>query len=340
MEMIFPWVLYIGAAVMLILPFIGFKKKDRYKKGNRIANTELIENTILYNKLMKRYKTLSGLTLLILFCTIGLCFVLMGRPAKPESRKQDIHNRDIFLCMDVSSSVDDLNLDMCKELKTLVKGLEGERIGISIFNAKSILLVPLTTDYEYVLEVLDELEKSLEESIKLTEYYYGYNYSSLYDFDYETYNYKYEGTLSDYASSLIGDGLASCMFSFPDLRENPDRTRIIIFTTDNELNGVPIVTVKEATDLCVKYGVKVYAVSPSHIVDEDHFKSYIEKTGGKYYRDTSSGVSRKLIDEIEKTETSVLTVTKTYIYDHPVTVFIAMLATISVYIFMCKRMKL
>lgn len=340
MEMIFPLALYIGIPVMLILPFIGFKKRDRYRKGNRVANTELIENTKLYNKLMRRYKIFGGITLFALFCVIGLCFILLGRPAKLENRKQDIHNRDIFLCMDVSSSVDDLNLDMCKELKALVKGLEGERIGISIFNAKSVLLVPLTTDYEYVLDILDELEKSLEESLKISNYYYNGGYLSMSDFDYAAYNYKYEGTLSNSASSLIGDGLASCMFSFPDLRDNPDRTRIIIFTTDNELNGVPLVTMEEAADLCKKYGVMVYAISPEHVADEEHFKAYIEKTGGKYYRSTSREMSKKLINEIEKTDASVLTVTRTYIYDHPGTVFAALLAATGIYIFMCKRMKL
>ena len=241
------------------------------------------------------------------------------------------------MCMDISSSMDELNLEMCEQLREVVKKLDGERFGITIFNAKSVLLVPLTNDYEYVLETLDKLEESLKVSMEMEES--DYDYTS-YDFDFELFYYKYDGTLSDTASSLIGDGLASCLYNFPDLTENTERSRLIIFTTDNELNGTPYVTLDEATRLCGKNDVKVFAIGPDNIVDEDAFKSSVESTGGKYYRSTSSKAYEHLIDDIEKTEDSVMNKIETIIYDQPQIVFICMVIFAGVYFVLSRKVKL
>lgn len=343
MELVFPWMLYIGIPVVLILPFLGFKRRDKFTKGNKVANTGFIEETDLYKKLMNRYKIFSAVALLFLLVAIGVSFVLMARPSKIETITRENRNRDIFLCMDISSSVDELNLAMCDEIRGVIKDLEGERVGISIFNAKSVLMVPLTTDYEYVLEIIDNLEASFEESFIMYDYYYGdgnYTYEDVANIDYDLYNYKYEGTLSDEGSSFIGDGLASCLYSFPDMEEDPDRTRLIIFTTDNELNGTPLVTVDEATDLCKKHNVKVFAVAPENAVDEENFKSNIEKTGGKYYRNTTPGAFDDLVKEIKKTEASVIVETKLLFYDQPQALFIVLVAVLGVYFVISRKVKL
>lgn len=343
MELISPWIfLYIGIPIMIILPFWGFKRKDKFKKGSKVANAGSLESTKLYKWLMRSYKFMGFLGLLCLLAAIGISFLLMSRPVKYETVTYEIKNRDIFLCMDISSSVDQLNLDICEELRGVVRDLEGERVGITIFNAKSVLLVPLTTDYEYILQILDELEESLEVSMQLTEYYESpyIDYSFFDDFDYETYYYKYEGTLSDYGSSYIGDGLASCLYNFPDLEEDEDRTRIIIFTTDNELNGVPFVTVDEAADLCAKHGVRVYAIAPHNVVDEANFKAAIERTGGVYYRNTSPRVYDDLVDEIKATEANITVEAGTLSYDQPKQLFTFLVLAVGIYYFMFRRMKL
>ncbi len=342
MELIFPWVLYIGIPVVILLPFICIKKGDRYKKGNRVANTALIEETELYKKLMKRYKILVAFALLFLLVGIASSFGMMARPAKLETVTHEIQNRDIFLCMDVSSSIDELNIHMCGELKEVVNGLDGERVGITIFNGKSVLLVPLTTDYEYILEILDKLEESCELSLKLTQATENGNYDLAFftNFDYGTYYYKYEGTLSDVGSSFIGDGLASCLFNFPDLDENDERTRLIIFTTDNELNGEPLLSVNEAAALCKKHDVKVFAISPERIVDEENFKSAIESTGGKYYKCDEPNVYDNLVEEIKKTEASNTIETRVLMYDQPEVLFVILVAAVGVYFVICRRAKL
>lgn len=337
MKLIYPWVIAVGVVVLFVLSVFGRRAKTTYKEGKKVANTEFIEETELYKKLKRQYHIFSAMALLCLFVAIFCGFILLSRPAKVEQVNTELQNRDIFLCMDISSSVDGLNVELCEELKQVVRQLDGERFGITIFNAKSVLLVPLTNDYEYVLETLDKLSDSFKESIKLEENDYDFFAD---DLDFELYNYKYEGTLSEEGSSLIGDGLASCLYNFPDLTENTERSRMIIFTTDNELNGTPLVTLEEAAKLCKKNEVKVFAVAPEHIVDEDSFQSSIESTGGKYYKSTSSRVFDDLIDDIEETETSAMNKVETIIYDQPQMVFVCMVIFIGLYFVLSRKVKL
>lgn len=201
MELINPWILYIGIVVLIVLSLFSIRRKSAYREGKKVANTDLIEQTELYKKLKSQYKIFSILALVSLVLAIACGFIFLSRLAKVEQVNTELRNRDIFLCMDISSSVDKLNVEMCAKLKEVVKELDGERFGITIFNASSVLLVPLTNDYEYVLETLDTLEASFEQSITLEE---NPDYQWSDDFDYELFYYKYEGTLSGEGSSLIG----------------------------------------------------------------------------------------------------------------------------------------
>lgn len=338
MALINPWVLYIGVPVIIVLCLISFKRKDAYLEGKKVANTSLIEETAYFKKLYREYKLLKAAVVVCIMIAIAMCFVMLSRPAKIDTITEEIRNRDIFLCMDISDSVDDLNLDMCDELKKVVQELDGERFGISIFNGQSVLLVPLTTDYEYVLNSLDSLKEAFKDSIKRNEE--GFDYFNQ-NIDWSTYYYKYEGTLAEEGSSFIGDGLASALYSFPDLETNKDRSRMIIFTTDNELNGEPYVTVEEAAALCKKNDVKVFAIAPENVTDENTFRTAMESTSGGYYKATSSKAYKQLVEDIKKTKTSRTGVEKkeTKITDQPQKWFLWMLLCFGVYLVICKRLK-
>ncbi len=333
MELVFPWVLYIGLPAALVLGFAKFGKKDVFHDGRKVANTSFVEETPYYKKLLKQYKVLSGVALGSLLAAIVICVIMLARPAKIDVINPEIHNRDIFMCMDISDSVDELNLEICDELKGVVKELDGERFGITIFNGQSVLLVPLTTDYEYVLKTLDKLEAAFEYSLGLD--FENFDYDS-----YDLYEFKYEGTLAEHGSSFIGDGLASCLYSFPDLKENTERSRLIVFTTDNELNGTPIVTVEEAAALCKKNDVKVFAVTPENIVDEASFAKAMNSTGGGFYEVSSSKVFDKLVSDIKKTDTSVMEDVKTVVTDQPQMLFICLLVFMGVYFVFSRKVKL
>ena len=176
----------------------------------------------MHKNLLKRYKILTiSLKACCIICII-FSVILTSRIIKIDTLEQDIYNRDIYLCMDVSTSVDELNLGLVGCLKDIVSNLHGERFGVSIFNTSSVVISPLTDDYQFVNNVLDTLETCFNVSLR--------------NIDYSSYhqNYLYNGTLvgnETRGSSLIGDGLASCVFSFPNLEE--ERTRIIISKKTN-----------------------------------------------------------------------------------------------------------
>lgn len=335
MELIFPWVIYIGIPVVLILPFLNRKRKEKYEEGQKVTNTGFIEETPYYKKLLKKYKFYCAISMSSLLIAVAVCFALLARPSKVETQNPEIHNRDIMLCMDTSDSVDELNANIIEELKGVVKKLDGERFGITIFNGKAVLLVPLTNDYDYVLEILDKLGESIEHSLLRVDEDLDYD-----DYDLSVYYYKHNGTLSDYGSSFIGDGLASGLYNFPDLKENKERSRMIIFTTDNELNGTPFVTLSEATALCKKNDVKVFAVTPDNVVDEQEFQSAIESTDGKFYKATGKQTFEELVEDIEKTETSVMEEVKTTYVEQPQILFVCLLIFIGIHFLFSRKVKL
>ena len=142
-----------------------------------------------------------------------------------------------------------------------VSGLNGDRIGISLFNTSSVQYVPMTEDYDFALQRLDALEGYLNaQEAFMTEF--AQKYDSVYDIP-QSERSRYEelnrilasfdaGITAGYelkGTSAIGEGLASCLFSFPELAAE-ERTRIILFVTDNkpELLGDPLVTLKEAAE--------------------------------------------------------------------------------------------
>lgn len=241
MELRYPWVLIILIITLLAIVFIKSRKSEEYKKGKKVANTKYVKNEQYYKNIVKKYKTYSYLIKGVSIITIIISFVLLARPSKEDVLNNPKYNRDIILCMDVSTSVSEVNKELVDKLKDTVKNLKGERFGISIFNTSSVLIVPLTDDYDYVISTLDKLKEAL------ATYGQGYDYGKE-DF-LELRGYIQNGTLvgnEERGSSLIGDGLASSVYDFIDLDKDKERSRIIIFSTDNDLAGTPMVTLKDA----------------------------------------------------------------------------------------------
>ena len=91
------------------------------------------------------------------------------------------------------------------------------------------------------------------------------------------------------------------MYDFPDL-EDKDRTRVIIFSTDNDLEGTPIVTLDEAADICKENNVVVYGIGTSQMYDDNkaEMESAVKKTGGTFYLQEESGTVKHIVEEIEK----------------------------------------
>lgn len=330
MEIRYPIIIIL--ILVIIICFFKFSRKNtiKFKDGSKIANTKYLKKNIYYQQIINKYKKLKNFLIILFIIAIFSSTLLISRIAKIETINKNQFNRDIFLCMDVSTSVNDLNYEIVETLKNTVKNLNGERFGISIFNTSSIVLIPLTDDYNYVIETLDKMGKS----IKLNE---SNSYSST---DYYLKYYLFSGTTNGYetrGSSLIGDGLASCIYSFPDLKN--ERTKIIILSTDNDLSGTPIVTLNQAAKLSKENNIKLYTISPDNITSEnkEELKNATKIADGKFYEQESLSVTN-IVNDIETTSKSLLkSQSKLEKYDIPQIPFIILVISIGTIIIISKK---
>ncbi len=331
MELRYPFVIILGIIFIIVLIFVFKKKGIKYSNGVKVANTSYIKSNEYYKKKINEYKVIIYILKGICLFTIFVSVILLSRVSKTEKVNANEYNRDIFLCMDASGSVDELNLSLVDNLRDTVKSLKGERFGISIFNTSSVILVPLTEDYDYVLDTLDSLKDSFDSLVNP-------NY-----FDNESYtkqNYITSGTLvgaEERGSSLIGDGLASCVYSFPKLEE--DRTRIIIFSTDNELAGTPLLTLEEAANISKSKNITIFGIGTKLMNDKNRieFKNAVAKTGGDYFEQSNNSVNN-IVKSIERQSKSLLKKeSQSYKTDLPTIPFIMLLVSFIVLIILEKK---
>ena len=301
MALRYPFLIIVIIGSIIIYFFLTKKKQKKYNDGSKIANTKYIKNTEYFRTKIKKYQ-LAKKVLLVFFAISIICSsILICRLAKIQNIDNTIYNRDIFLCMDISASVDELNMDVSENLKEIVNNLHGERFGVSIFNTTSVLLSPLTDDYNYISDVLNTIIKAIKASDP-------FNYGQYTGDDYN-YLLKYirEGTRDGAdlkGSSLIGDGLASCVAGFSNIDEN--RTKIIIFSTDNDFQGaegIDYYTLDSAAALAQKKNIIVFGIATENIfgTDETEFRNAMLNHGGKYYDNIKT-----IINDIEKTSKSLL----------------------------------
>ena len=258
---------------------------------------------------------------------------MLSRPAFVDKIRTDEYNRDIFLCMDVSTSVNTLNLEIVESLKETVRTLKGERFGITIFNSSAVTIVPLTDDYDYVESTLDQIAKSINA-------YSNYGISNRYD-----YYYIFEGTLEGntvYGPSLIGDGLVSCVNSFSKLEEEEDRTRIAIFSTDNDVpvTSKPVFTMEEAGKYSKNHNVILYGIATANIKPRNltSFRNAVEMTGGELYQSSSGETVDSIVKNIEKTSKNFIEgKEETIRTDIPEVPFIILLSCLLVLFILTKR---
>ena len=301
MELKYPLALYICAGVaaaMVIATFVTLRLKRKYKGGKKAYLPDYLKNDSMFKTRLVWHTILKYVLIVLIIASILLSGFLMARPYKTESKQLANYNRDIILCMDISTTCDHLNAELIDKLEDIVRELNGERFGIVIFNSSPVLLCPLTNDYNYILQVLDKVKEGLKMRLDYTNGKILFS-DKLYEMD----AYITNGTLVDNetrGSSIIGDGLAAAALDFYDYEEKPDRTRVIILSTDNDLLGEEIVTLPEAGVMCQQRDITVFGVG-TEIMDPDQrqmMKDTVEGTGGKFYYGEDRDMVENIVDDI------------------------------------------
>ncbi|WP_341936043.1 VWA domain-containing protein [Microbacterium sp. LWO14-1.2] len=271
------WVILavVGAAIVAILigVLLGLRagaKTDAHERA-RVARAERLRALPTFRQaLNRRVLALSGILLLGVIAVVS-AGVVAARPMSSQTIQPVNTSRDIMLCLDVSGSMSEVDVEVLSVFEELLEDFEGERIGLTIFNSSPVQIFPLTDDYPFIREHLQSIRESFDYLDEVPEHWVG--------------------TLNGNGASLIGDGLAACAMAF----DHPDdeRSRSIIFATDNEINGASIVTLDEASAYAKSVGVRVFALNPVEGKDADvsaELTRAAEATGGQAYglRDTTT----------------------------------------------------
>lgn len=303
MELKNPIALYICAGVAVVFfiaAFITVKVRRKYKGGKKSYLPEYLKKEGMYKSRVAWYNVLKFALVFLIITSILLSGFLMSRPFKTETKQMANYNRDIMLCLDISTTCDHLNAVLIDKLEDVVMELNGERFGIVIFNTSPVLLCPLTNDYQYVIEVLENVKEGLTMRLDYT------NGSILFtDRLYELEAYISNGTLvgnEERGSSIIGDGLAAAALDFYDYEEKPDRTRVIIMATDNDCAGEEIIPLPDAGKLCEERDIVVFGVGTESMYADDRseFRDAVEGTGGSFYYGESNSVVEDIVDDIRE----------------------------------------
>lgn len=230
---------------------------------------------------------------------VGTLVALTGALAGPRTGLRIIDLRGdgiaIMLILDLSSSMlaedfhPDNRLVVAKtRLAEFVKAREHDRIGLVTFAGEALTQVPLTLDYNVVLQSLEEVDI---------------------------------GDLED--GTAIGTAIATAANR---LRKVESESRIMILLTDGENNRGQIDPLTAAR-AAAAYGIKIYTIGvgtegvapipvargllggyqyamlPVHI-DEELLQDVADLSGGRYYRATNAAALDSIYHQIDQLETS------------------------------------
>ena len=277
-----PWVGLVSAVAAVVVGLVvvvtSVRRRRRRPGGNdvTIANVHRADASPVFRRLRRRYHLLLGGEVAAL-SIVGLAAVgLTMRPVTDRELERDVRNRDVMLCLDVSTSMNELDAIVLREFVKLAAGLRGERIGLTIFNGSAITVFPLTDDAEFIESTLDDAAAAISQRKRTFV----------------------EGTEEGGGTSLIGDGLASCAMRFDS--DERGRSQSIVFATDNALAGDPLLQLPEAAALVREKEIRVYAIAAADRItarDADELRAAAESTGGAYFEtDGRSTIARVVAD--------------------------------------------
>jgi len=212
----------------------------------------------------------------------------------------------VVLCFDVSGSMAETSVDLVQAYAAMVESFQGERVALSIFNARSVTIFPLTDDYDFMAERLDEMANLLSQEME------PWDEASLLPF---------LGVLDprNEASSLISDGLATCVdqFDHPELT----RSRSIVFASDNEFNGEPLITLDQAAAMARQANVKVYAIDPFTDTlprEAEELQAAVLSTGGAFFRAVDAAAVKQVVAQITAEQAAPIALPpQQVVTDHP-----------------------
>lgn len=288
--------LALAAAVLVVCAwrvFVGSTRGERPLDALWIAHTDRIRCLPRFGALARRRVRWLGVELACVVLVLVGALALVARPTAVAGDSREMRARDVMLCLDVSPSMVVADQVVIESFRNLVDRLGGERIGLVAWNSSAVLAFPLTDDYVFVEEQLASLSAALGDAEEGID-----------DRDGRS---VLEAANIGAGSSLIGDGLMSCLTRFDQRAE--ERPRTVVFATDNQLAGAPLFTLDEAGEHAVDEAVLVFGISPGlpDGAQRDEFAEVVEATGGSLLDITSDpAMEARIVRGIEERQRSAI----------------------------------
>jgi Ca-activated chloride channel family protein len=227
---------------------------------------------------------------LLLLASLILFIIALARPQTTnEQEEQWSEGIDIILVLDISQSmqIQDFRPNRLEAAKRVanefVEGRFQDRIGLVIFSGEAISYAPLTTDYEMLTSLLDEIDFSM----------------------------------IDKGGTAIGSSLAVAVNR---MRESDSKSKVIILLSDGE-NTAGSLDPITAANLAYAYGIKVYTIGvgkegrvpfgtdffgrPKYIeqsLDETTLREIAKIGEGQFFRATNNQTLQNIFARIDKFE--------------------------------------
>ena len=237
-----------------------------------IAHTKTIKMLPAYRKAVLRYRILLACAAISFLASL---FTLTAAAARPTDRVKnddtESENRDVVLCLDISGSMNRYQNEILQYFKNIAGGLKKQRLAVTIFDGRPANLIPLTDDYDALLDIIDML--TIDNDEKST------SMRSSYDSPISAYSVM--GT----SSSAIGDGVMGCVNSL-DLSADNLRAKSVIIATDNAYgDNTQSVDIGQVARYAERYGVTFYGIYiPSYNArQKNEFINATKITNGMFY---------------------------------------------------------
>ncbi len=264
-QLAWPWALAaVGAAVLVLLAWSSRRPRSRRPATPvLVAHAAALRALPRYQRLARRQRRIGLLLVTGALLVVAGAALLVARPQVLETSPRESRARDLMVCLDASTSMDDDNGLVVQELRQIVDQLRGDRVGMMIWSSAAVLVFPLTDDYDYVRSQLDRAEQAFAGHPE--GFYAGVD-------------------LPHAGASLIGDGIVSCAQRFDDT--STTRTRVLLVTSDNDPHGPRQYTLPEATRFAAEHKVLVYGIGAPSLERPDReaarreFSDASARTGG------------------------------------------------------------
>ena len=294
----FWWLIPVVLAVVAVATVVGWMLASRagVRSGKKgwVANTGYLRGLPKYQALVRRTRASLAIAFVCFLIAVIATSVSAGAPVDRYVKHDKSASRDIVLCLDSSGSMLPYDSKIGGAFRQIISHFEGERISLQLWDAYSMTMFPLTDDYDMATDVLQDMSDTIDTGLIQV----GGKISGTR----ELFEYL-EPVLDENqeVSSLVGDGLASCIMGFD--HNDKQRSRTILLATDNEVYGDGVYDLSEAIEFAKKQGVTVTALYPGSDTNlgyqAQQLRDEVRKTGGDFYDASSPSAVDSVVRQIE-----------------------------------------